>query len=86
MYLHLGAETILPIRDIVAIINLASANLSEINKEFIQVAELERVLEKVSDSEQNKTCVITGKKVYLTSISASTVAKRMANYGYESKD
>ena len=78
MFLHLGGSIIVPIKDIIAIIDISSKK-SKIIQEFLKIAAEEDFIEKTSD-DPSKTIVIaeTNKKskVFLSPISSATLYKR----------
>lgn len=78
MFLHLGNDVVIPLKDVIAIIDLHKdeKKLSTINQEFLQVAEEEGFIELVGEESKVKSFVITGKKIYLSPISSATLRKR----------
>jgi len=79
MYLHIGGDIAVPKKDLVAIINLTSNGLSQITKEFLQLARGEGRVIETKDGGNYKSCVITGNAIYLSTISANTLTKRDRN-------
>ncbi len=79
MTLHLGGNTIVPIKDIIAIIDVEIIKDSVVNREFIQVAKDEGFIVDVS-KEEAKSLVLTesGKNtvIYMSPISSTTLLKR----------
>ncbi len=75
MFLHLGGDKIIPKKEIIAIMDYKKGN-SNINKDFIKNAKDENLLINVSDSEKEKSYIITNDKVYVSSISCNTLKKR----------
>ncbi|QEK10887.1 DUF370 domain-containing protein [Crassaminicella thermophila] len=89
MFLHLGKDVVVPIENIVAIIDSASIEKSKDSKEFFRIAEEEGFVEKISD-EKIKSCIIAefveknGKPtkkvvktvIYYSPISSVTLQKR----------
>lgn len=75
MFLHLGGDKIIPKKDIIAIMDYKKGN-SNINKDFIQVAQDEGFLENISEVDKEKSYIITNEKVYISSISCNTLKKR----------
>lgn len=79
MTLHIGGNTVVPIRSIIAIIDLKGIEDSIISKEFMQVAEDEGFVMEVSD-EEIKSLVLTEYKketvIYMSPISSTTLLKR----------
>ncbi|KXG73838.1 extracellular matrix regulator RemB [Thermotalea metallivorans] len=92
MFLHLGGDVVIPIGDIVSIIDISTALKSKDSKEFFKNVEAEGFVHRISE-EEPKTCVITekrekkGKKpskktqmiIYYSPISSVTLQKR-ANF------
>ncbi len=78
MFLHLGGNTTVAIKDIIAIIDISSKN-PKITQEFLKTVEEEGFIEKTSDDDP-KSVIITEinkkSKVFLSSISSSTLYKR----------
>lgn len=74
MFLHLGADTVIPLRDVIAITDIKAAK-SGINDEFLRLMHEEKMINDVSDGNA-KSFVVTEKIVYLSAISSSTLKKR----------
>lgn len=74
MFLHLGADTIIPLKDVI-LISDRKGNAAAINSEFLQLMQEEAMIVDVSAGNP-KSFVITDDKVYLSAISASTLKKR----------
>ena len=79
MFLHLGADTVIPVRDVIAITDYKSSR-SDINDEFIQTMREEQIIVDVSENNP-KSFVVTDKIVYLSAISALTLKKRSSYRG-----
>lgn len=75
MYLHLGGTTIIPKRDIIAILD-SKTNKSQATREFIQIAEDEDFIIPITSKEKIKSFVITSNKIYMSPISCVTLKKR----------
>lgn len=79
MFLHLGSETAVSMKDVIAIIDISQKSISKINQEFLKTADEEGFIEKISD-EQPKSFVIAEinkkSKVFLSPISSITLLKR----------
>lgn len=79
MFVHLGKDVAVPIKNIIAIMDLESTTVSKITKEFLTVAQEEGFIENISEdipksfiiTEQNKKS-----KIYLSHISSVTLQKR----------
>ena len=79
MFLHLGGEVSVSIKDVIAIIDISQKNKSKITREFLKVADEEGFIEKISN-EQPKAFIIAEvkkkSKVFLSPISSVTLLKR----------
>lgn len=78
MFLHIGQDHSILVKDIIAIIGLDKKNNSECTQEFLNTAEEEGFMIKLDDDPDS--FVITTNKVYLTPISASTLRKRVNKF------
>lgn len=78
MFLHLGADMVVPLRDVIAITDLKSAK-SGINKDFLNKMQDEKKVIDVSEKNA-KSFIITNKKVYLSAISSLTLKKRAKSF------
>ncbi len=74
MFLHLGADTVVPIREVISITYIKKSK-SNINKEFLNNAYKNK---KVIDISENnpKSFIVTNSGVYLSAISSLTLKKR----------
>ena len=89
MFIHLGKDLVIPLRDVIAIIDAESALKSDYTKEFFRVAEEEGFIYSIVDKEV-KSYIVTervlktkGKRsatrqsiIYTSNISSSTLYKR----------
>lgn len=88
MFLHLGKNVVVPLKEVIVIIDINCAAGSKYTQEFIKVAEEEGFVKKISE-EQLKSLIITekvkknkqGKNVresiiYFSPISSTTLYKR----------
>ncbi len=82
MYVHLGGETVVLQKDIIAIFDLELTTISKITREFLHVAEEEGFVVNVSE-DLPKSYILTESdnesKVYISPISAATLLKRANN-------
>lgn len=76
MFLHLGADVIVPKKDVIAIIDIKNHHKSRITDEFLQVADEEGFIRHVTEQGKAKSFVLTTKHVYYSPISSSTLKKR----------
>ena len=79
MFLHLGADTVIPLKEVIAIADLKETKGS-INKEFLTTMHEEQMIVDIS-GKNPKSFIITDKVVYLSAISSLTLKKRAAGNG-----
>ncbi len=77
MFLHLGADTVIPLKNVIAIHDLKSSK-SQINNDFIKNMRSDKKVVDISENNA-KSFVVTDKKVYLSAISSMTLKKRAGN-------
>lgn len=75
MFLHIGGDIVIQVRDLVAIVEVASMERGVANQEFLRMASAEGFLERVGDGATN-SWVVTTSKVYASPISSTTLKKR----------
>jgi len=78
MFLHLGADIVIPLRDVIAITDFKSGK-SGINQEFLDKMQDNKQVIDVSEKNA-KSFIITNKIVYLSAISSLTLKKRANNF------
>jgi len=78
MFLHLGADIVIPLRDVIAITDFKSGK-SGINQEFLDKMQEDKQVIDVSEKNA-KSFIITNKIVYLSAISSLTLKKRANNF------
>lgn len=74
MFLHIGGDLIIPIKDVIGIFDLTSAENSA-TSEFLSVAKEEGFIVDQIDGEK-KSFVLVNEKIYLSPIASSTLRKR----------
>lgn len=83
MYLHLGGDTVVSLKDVIAIFDLDITSTSKITREFLQVVEEEGFVVNVSE-DLPKSYILAEtdneSKVYISPISAATLLKRANNF------
>ena len=81
MFLHIGGDVVIPVRNIIAIFDIESTTISKDTKEFLTIAEEEGFIESIS-YDLPKSFIITEtdkkSKIYLSPISSVTLQKRSA--------
>jgi Domain of unknown function (DUF370). len=74
MFLHLGADTVIPLRNVIAILDLSITN-SSITSEYVKnVKEKNKTIDISNNSA--KSFIITDQNIYLSAISSQTLKKR----------
>ncbi|HHY19956.1 MAG TPA: DUF370 domain-containing protein [Firmicutes bacterium] len=79
--LHLGEEIVIPFNKIIAILDVKTLSLSEINTEFFQTAQDEGFIRKISDKVKSYI-ITTDNDIYLSPISSVTLKARFEK-GYK---
>jgi len=79
MFLHIGGDVVIPVRNIIAILDIETTTISKDTREFLRIAEEEGFIETISQ-ELPKSYIITENKkksrIYLSPISSVTLQKR----------
>lgn len=80
MFLHIGGEEIVYIKDIVAIMDIERTTISGITREFLKVSEEEGFIKTVDEEEIPKSFIIAYKNdmqvIYLSPLSTATLYRR----------
>lgn len=76
MFIHLGGDTIVNSKRIIAILNVDSALVANSTKEFLKTAQEEGFIADFDQKDCYKSVVITDKDIYLSPISTLTLKKR----------
>lgn len=83
MYLHIGGDMVVPKEDLVAVIDLVANGGAPATKEFLGLAISEGKLKETKKNGKNKSCIITTGGIFLSTISASTLTKRIKGFKFE---
>lgn len=79
MYLHLGQDTVVRMKDIIGIFDMETSTISQTTRDMLSAAQRSGRVVNVS-MEMPKSFVLCGEgnrtKVYITQISSSTLLKR----------
>ncbi|MDP4091922.1 MAG: DUF370 domain-containing protein [Bacillota bacterium] len=79
MFLHIGGDVVIPVKNIIAILDIDTTTISKDTKEFLRIAEEEGFIESISN-DLPKSFVITENekksKIFLSPISSVTLQKR----------
>jgi hypothetical protein len=79
VFLHLGENVVVPIKDVIGIFDIETTMYSSDTSQFLRLAEEDDFVEKITD-DKPKSFVIAEvnkkSKVYLSPISSSTLNKR----------
>ena len=79
MFLHIGGDVVIAMKNIIAIMDIESTTISKDTKEFLRVAEEEGFIKAIS-ADLPKSFIMTERdkksKIYLSPISSATLQKR----------
>lgn len=79
MFIHLGGDVVVPLNDIIAIMDIESSSISHDTREFLQTAEDEGFIRKIAN-DNPKSFILSEKNnktiIYLSPISSVTLQKR----------
>ena len=79
MFLHLGENIVVPIKDIIGIFDIETTMYSSDTSQFLRIAEEDGFVERITN-EKPKSFIIAEvnkkSKIYLSPISSSTLCKR----------
>lgn len=79
MFLHLGGDVVISLKNIISIMNIESSNKSDYTKEFLKTAEDEGFVRRISEDEEKSFILAEKDKktiIYLSPISSVTLYKR----------
>jgi len=79
MIIHLGGDVVVPVSNIIAIIDMESAGQASINREFLKTAEDEGFITKISEDPPKSFILAEFDKktvIYMSPISSITLLKR----------
>lgn len=76
MFLHLGGDVIIPKDEVIAIIDMEAKEKSEVNRDFLRLAEDEEFVHQITNKRKAKSFIITLKNLYYSPISSITLKKR----------
>lgn len=83
MFLHLGGDTVIKEKDIIAIMDMDTSSFSKITKEYLKNAEKSNDVVNVSFEDLPKSYVVcienNRRKVYISPVSSLTLLKRANN-------
>ncbi|MDE5977851.1 MAG: DUF370 domain-containing protein [Turicibacter sp.] len=80
IYLHIGNNYSVDVRNIIGIFDMDNTTVTDITKKLLDKAEREKRLF-LATYELPKTFIITSGKIYISQLSASTLKKRLENGG-----
>lgn len=79
MFLHIGGDVVIPMNDVIGILDIETTTLSNDTREFLKIAEEEGFIITISE-DMPKSFIITEankkSKIYLSPISSVTLQKR----------
>ena len=76
MYLHLGADTVVRTRDIVAVFDMDRATVTATSRKVRAAAEKKKKVVNVSDDLPKSFVVCTDGRVLISAVSSQTIARR----------
>jgi hypothetical protein len=80
MFIHLGGDVIVPKEEIVCIMNWSLISKAEATREFIQLAEDDKFIQRISHKGREKSFIVTSGKIYFSPISSVTLKKRASGW------
>ncbi|MFU0824543.1 extracellular matrix regulator RemB [Clostridium sp.] len=89
MFLHLGENVVVPLKDIIGIFDIETTMYSTDTIQFLRMAEEDGFVERITkDAPKSFILAEVDKKskIYLSPISSSTLTKRTQNIFYEPKE
>ncbi len=85
MFLHIGGDVVIPMKNVIAIMDIDTTTLSKDTREFLKTAEEEGFVESICN-DLPKSFIIAESdkksKVYLSPISSLTLQKRSGRVKY----
>jgi len=86
MFLHLGENIVIPVKDIIGIFNIESTMYSADTSQFLRMAEEDGFVERITN-DKAKSFVLAEvdkkSKIFLSPISSSTLQKRTEKFYYD---
>jgi hypothetical protein len=86
MFLHLGENVVVPIKDIIGIFDIETTMYSSDTSQFLRMAEEDGFVERIT-KDKPKSFIIAEvdkmSKVYLSPISSATLSKRSQTFNFE---
>lgn len=75
MFLHLGEDTVVNSKEIIGIFDMDTSTVSKVTRGFLNKAEKNKKIVYVN-YELPKSFVVTGNKIYVSPLNATTLLKR----------
>jgi hypothetical protein len=85
MFMHLGGDVVISLKDIISIMDIESSNASSNTREFLKTAEDEGFIRRISEDEEKSFILAEKDKktiIYLSPISSVTLCKRAGFIDY----
>ncbi len=76
MYLHLGADTVVRTRDIIAVFDMDRATVNATSRKFLAAAEKKKKVVNVSDDLPKSFIICADGHVLISAVSSQTIARR----------
>ena len=86
MFLHLGENIVVPIKDVIGIFNVETSTYSSDTTQFLRMAEEDGFIQKITNDKPKSFIIAEANKkskIYLSPISSSTLTKRSEILYYE---
>lgn len=80
VYLHIGNNYSVDVREIIGIFDMDNTTVTSYTKKLLDIAEKNKKIF-LATYELPKTFILTNDKVYISQLSASTLKKRLKNGG-----
>ena len=75
MFLHLGEDTVVNSKEIIGIFDMDTSTVSKVTRDFLNKGEKNKKIVYVN-YELPKSFVVTGNKIYVSPLNATTLLKR----------
>lgn len=75
MFLHVGADVVVSLKRVIAIMDLRSSRNAESTREFMAMAQRQKRVHDIAGGEP-KSVILTDAEIYLSPISSLTLKKR----------
>jgi len=81
VFLHIGGDVVVPLSEVIAILDLDSTRNQEATREFLSFVKGESYFQQIGKEGSEKSAVITKKRLYYSPISSLTLLRRAQQGG-----